>query len=87
MSDVMAPRSGQMGEAEFENALLEKVEGFYDDPVGYVYWAFPWGEGDLAEFDGPDTWQLDQLMRVGQKFRDDPETTIRECTASGHGIG
>lgn len=62
---------------------------FYDDPLAYVLYAFPWGKkGTLLEdFDGPDKWQAEQLDYVGQRFRDDPEATIRDATASGHGIG
>ena len=73
--------------SEYELELANDIAEFYDDPVGYIYYAFAWGEGELAEFDGPDTWQLEQLERIGQRFRDDPEATIREATASGHGIG
>ena len=78
---------GQLTAAEYELALSDDLADFYDDPLGFVCYAFSWGEGDLAEFDGPDTWQTEQLIRVGQAFKDDPETTIREVTASGHGIG
>ena len=76
-----------MTEAEFEIALAEDIAEFYDDPYGYVCYAFDWGIGDLEEFDGPDEWQKAQLNRIGQKFKEDPETTIREAIASGHGIG
>ena len=76
-----------MTEAEFEIALAEDIGEFYDDPYGYVSYAFDWGVGELEEFDGPDEWQKAQLTRIGEKFKEDPETTIREATASGHGIG
>jgi hypothetical protein len=76
-----------MSQAEFELELIDDIGEFYDDPYGFVSYAFRWGEGDLEEFDGPDDWQKEQLIRVGEKFKEDPETTIREATASGHGIG
>ena len=78
-----------MNESEFEDEILTDIEEFYDDPLGFIHYAFPWGEkGTLLEdFKGPDTWQREQLERVGQAFRDDPETTIKEAVASGHGIG
>jgi hypothetical protein len=28
-----------------------------DDPVAFVEGAFPWGEGELSNFDGPMEWQ------------------------------
>lgn len=71
----------------FDAELAEDIAEFYDDPLGFVHYIFPWGEGDLEGQDGPDTWQADQLIRVGDRFRDDPECTVREAIASGHGIG
>ncbi len=84
----MAKRNAKlMGENEFENELTEDIAEFYDDPLGFVMYAFNWGEGDLKEYDGPDLWQAQQLIEVGEEFVKDPETTIREAIASGHGIG
>ena len=75
--------------SEFEEQLAEDIAEFFDDPYGYVMYAFPWGEkgGPLEEHDGPDVWQREQLERVRHKIDTDPLGTIREATASGHGIG
>ena len=73
--------------ARWDADLTEDIAEFYDDPLGFVYYAFEWGEGLLEGFDGPDKWQSEQLVRIGEKFQNDPETTIREAVASGHGIG
>lgn len=56
------------------------------DPLGFVYAAFPWDEGELAGRDGPDVWQIETLasIRDGLKTADE---VIREAIASGHGIG
>lgn len=67
--------------------MLEQVEHFVYDPLGYVLWAFDWGEGELEGADGPDEWQSEQLHRIGEAFLEDPEATIQEAVASGHGIG
>lgn len=74
---------------DFEEELVADIAEFYDDPLGFVMYAFPWGEknGPLEEDGGPDTWQMEQLIRIGQQFKGDPLCTIREATASGHGIG
>lgn len=56
------------------------------DPVGFVYAAFPWGEGELAGKTGPDKWQEDLLREVGDGVKD-INTVTREAVASGHGIG
>ncbi len=81
------PKPKGIPSTQFEQDLLDDIGQFYDDPIGYVMYAFTWGEGELADFDGPDEWQAEQLIRIANKFREDPETTIREATASGHGIG
>jgi hypothetical protein len=74
---------------QFEEALAEDIAEFYDDPYGFIMYVFPWGvkDGPLEEYDGPDDWQAEQLIRIGEQFIADPLTTIREATASGHGIG
>lgn len=89
--DTSAARAAQKGapmtDAQYEEALLEDMARFYDDPVGFVYYAFPWGQGELAGQTGPDVWQEAMLNEVAAKLRADPDATIREATASGHGIG
>jgi hypothetical protein len=39
------------------------------DPHGWVLFAFGWGKGELAGFDGPDLWQCEQLEEIGEKLR------------------
>lgn len=74
---------------EFEQQLTHDMDQFYADPYGFVMYVFPWGEAgtDLEDHDGPDTWQREQMERVAAKIKSDPEGTIREVIASGHGIG
>lgn len=78
----------QASEAELESVLQDQIAQFVYDPYGFVLFAFPWGEpGELEEHEGPDEWQREQLMRIGEAFLEDPEATIQDATASGHGIG
>ncbi len=74
---------------QFEQQLTHDMQKFYADMHGWVMYTFPWGvEGtDLEEHDGPDIWQKAQQDRISKKILDDPEGTIREAIASGHGIG
>lgn len=72
-----------------------------DDPLAFVYGAYPWGEGELAAFDGPDEWQIDILSRLRDGVvgineaiaeaqaggTDVDAAPIQEATTSGHGIG
>lgn len=32
-----------LSQAEFEKQLTYDIDRFYDDPLGYVMYAFPWG--------------------------------------------
>lgn len=78
---------------DFEDALSKDLAQFYDDPLGFVLYAYPWGKGELKGFDGPDEWQRDYLMEIGEAVKDrqfdgfSPVDPIRMATASGHGIG
>jgi hypothetical protein len=59
---------------------------FHKDPLGFVIWAFPWGEpGDLRYARGPEAWQAELLRRVGEGLS--PDHAIMEAVASGHGVG
>lgn len=56
--------------------------------------AYPWGEpGPLERYDGPDNWQKDMLIELGEEITKrafnglDPVMPIRMTRASGHGIG
>ena len=66
--------------------LARDMGGFFHDPEGFVLYAFPWGQGDLAEYDGPDEWQRELLHDLGQGCLTAQEA-IRLATVSGHGIG
>ena len=45
----------------YETELANDIGSFVHDPLGFVLYAFPWGEGELSEFSGPDDWQIDIL--------------------------
>lgn len=78
---------------ELEDALIEDMVGFRHDPLGFVLYAFDWGEGELAGFDGPDDWQRDILGHMGERLRAGESVgfaatdAIQVAVASGHGIG
>lgn len=79
-----------MQRQNLELELINDLGGFYANPLGFVRWAYPWGEpGQLANEDGPDTWQTDVLRKLGEAIRGGTETSeaIRVAVASGHGIG
>jgi hypothetical protein len=71
--------------------LLTQLAEFAYDPLGFVLWAFPWGEPgtSLAHEIGPEPWQVEQLQRIGKKLKDggDLGCMVEEDISSGHGIG
>lgn len=74
--------------------LAEEAAKYYADPLGFVLWAYPWGEeGPLRDLKGPDEWQRRFLADLGQAVRDRgfdgkaPVRPIRKACSSGHGIG
>tara|TARA_A100000171_G_scaffold49406_1_gene58412 strand:+ start:1980 stop:3452 length:1473 start_codon:yes stop_codon:yes gene_type:complete len=79
--------------AEAERMLAEDMGRFFYDPYGWVMYAFPWGEGELEGFDGPDEWQKEFLQDWGKAIKANdfngvnPVDAYRAATSSGHGIG
>lgn len=81
-------------DASVDLALADEVARFYADPLGFVMFAYPWTElGMLRDYCGPDQWQRQFLVDLGQMVTDrafdgltavDP---VRMAASSGHGIG
>jgi hypothetical protein len=74
--------------------LAEQVAQFYADPLGFVKFAFPWGQrGMLENYAGPDKWQEEALRELGREVSRrhfdgvSAVQPIRVAVASGHGIG
>ncbi len=69
-----------------ELELARDMGGFFHNPLGFVRYAFAWGENDLAGFDGPDAWQTELLRDIGEGTKTVAEA-LRVAVASGHGVG
>ena len=69
-----------------EETLIERMGEFSDDSVGWVYYSFPWGQGELVGYDGPDKWQLEVLMALRDGLITLNEA-IQIAVGSGHGVG
>jgi hypothetical protein len=75
-----------------EDELIEEVDRFALDPLGWAYFAFPWGEpGELEKHSGPRPWQAEALDYLGRKLREGYSLAelmpVLMAIASGHGIG
>jgi len=86
--------------AEKPETLVDAIGEFYADPLGYVLFAFNWGEGDLKNEPGPDPWQEELLLAITDKLtvtlstpgkqlsvNDVIEEAIQLAVRSGHTIG
>lgn len=69
-----------------EDQLISDMAGFAGDPLGWVMYSFPWGEGELKDYKGPEQWQKDILSAVGSGLLT-IDQAIQIAIASGHGIG
>jgi hypothetical protein len=74
--------------------LADEVSQYYDDPVGWVLFAFPWGEpGALENETGPDDNQREFLQSLAQEVRERkfdgqaPVMPVKMAETSGHGTG
>ena len=75
--------------------LAGDIARFYDDPLGFVMYAYPWGKSGTAleHRDGADFWQREFLIQLGEEVKKrafdglHPVLPIRMATSSGHGIG
>lgn len=69
--------------------IIAKAAACKYDPLAWSKFAWDWGEGELADYDGPREWQAD-VFRVIRDHLADPETRFQPlqiAIASGHGIG
>ena len=67
--------------------FVEDLAQFSSDPLGFVIWAFPWGEpGELEHETGPEDWQRGVLIDLG-KGTIDFAKAVQLATTSGHGVG
>lgn len=81
---MSAPRN----EAQ-ELQLEADIQSFRHDPYGFVMYAYPWGEGELAG-KTPREWQVKKLKEVGEKLQSGEMNgmeAIQLAISSGHGIG
>ncbi|NQW54774.1 MAG: terminase, partial [Rhodospirillales bacterium] len=65
-----------------------EVGSYAHDPLGFVLFAFPWGEAGtvLASDAGPEPWQREVLSAIGRSLSRVSDA-IRIAVASGHGVG
>ena len=72
-----------------QSRLIDLAVECMDDPLKFVYVAFPWGKDGtlLAHEDGPDDWQAEVLESIRRHMDVSLAEALRDATASGHGVG
>lgn len=83
--------------AKQEMELAEELLSFANDPLGFVMFAYPWGEEGtpLARVKEPRAWQIETLEALGDHTKEQevalelglPLDVFQEADASGRGIG
>lgn len=86
--------------AQYTKDPLAAAGEYVDDPLGFVWFVFPWGvKGSRLEFApdggadvGPDEWQTGVLQTIGEHVRhsnanEDIVDALQIAVSSGHGIG
>lgn len=76
---------------EFDTQLAEDIGRFEMDPLGFVLYAFPWGQPGPLKDKRPRQWFVDLCGRIREKLlANEPREAweiVQEAIASGHGIG
>lgn len=68
-----------------EEILIRDMAAFATDPLAFVMYAFPWGEGILQDHKGPEQWQREVLCAVRDGLS--INVALQLAVASGHGVG
>lgn len=69
-----------------KETLIDDMASLSRDPLAWVMYSFPWGEGDLERYEGPEEWQRKLLEEIRDGLKS-AQQVIQEATASGHGVG
>ena len=70
-----------------DKQILKALEALVYDPLGFVHFAYPWGEPGLLENEtGPDELQSQKLREIGAAMQGSTDP-VNFAVRSGHGIG
>lgn len=73
---------------DWEEQLQNEVAETADDPLAFAQRFYPWGDGELAQAEGPRKWQAGILSNIRDHLQSkDHYQPLRIAVASGKGIG
>ncbi len=83
--------AAQLSLVEVLAELAKDLCDYELDPLGFVLWAFPWGQAgtSLAKKKGPEKWQIEVLEHIGEELRKggDLGAVVRTAVSAGRGVG
>lgn len=85
----MQKRKSSLILPETEIQLIDDIASFTHDPLGFVDYAYDWGEGAFEDSLGAKDWQADFFEELREHL-ENPLTRyqpFKGATSSGHGIG
>lgn len=74
-----------MSRADAEAELKRSCVELANDPLGFTMFMYPWGSGQLAEWDGPDAWHKEVFACIREYLESDTQDPLCIAVASGHG--
>jgi hypothetical protein len=83
----------ELTQADADKELADFLATCVNDPLRHVMASYPWGEGILQGRTGPDQWQREFLIELGERVTAsafdgiNAVPPVQFSTASGHGIG
>lgn len=91
---MATPAAAQPMISPREDVLQHFAAECYYDPLKWVLTIYPWGDKGtfLADFDGPDTWQIEVLQAIGRELilvdtKRGITNAAQVAIGSGHGTG
>lgn len=79
--------SAVLAAADPNVALQDACVKYADDPEGFTRFMYDWGQNELADWDGPDTWHIEVFTAIREYLKSDSTQPLRIAVASGHGAG
>lgn len=78
---MLASLEPSVSAAEADIMLAEELAKYYADPLGFVTFAYPWGEpGPLFNYEGPDDNQKEFLNSLGEEVRTGKRAGLNNAT-------
>lgn len=97
VEEVLGSLNPNLLAAEQERRSIENetksLASFKNDPYGFVMWAWTWGQGSLQHSAGPDEYQKQFLIDLGEATKErafdghTPVQPIMMSISSAHGVG